>query len=52
LLGAAKLGVVAGSAVAGLLGLTLGFLFFGSRSALSSEPDERAPGSAPPDRGG
>lgn len=52
LLGAAKLGVVAASAVAGLLGLTLGFLFLGSRSALSSETDDRAPSSAPQDRGG
>jgi NhaA family Na+:H+ antiporter len=53
LLGAAKLGVLAGSAVAGLWGLMLGRLFVGSRAALNSETHVRVPsGPTPPDRGG
>jgi Na+:H+ antiporter, NhaA family len=52
LLGAAKLAVLAASAVAGLLGLTLGRVLIGSRSAPISETDERVPaGPSPQDRG-
>jgi Na+:H+ antiporter, NhaA family len=53
LLGAAKLGVLAASAVAGLLGLTLGYLFLISRTARVRETDERVPTSpTSQDRGG
>lgn len=53
LLGAAKLGVLVASAVAGLLGLTLGRLSLGLRPAPISAADEQAPsGPTPQDRGG
>lgn len=53
LLGAAKLGVLVASAVAGLLGLTLGRLSIGLRPASIGETGERAPaGPTSQDRGG